>query len=68
MLTHQINSCNKPATSRYTVRKSASLAVRQTEPAGVEVLNITASAPILKKKKTKKNILLTINYDYRNIY
>jgi hypothetical protein len=54
MLTHQINSCIKPATSRYTVRKGASLAARQTEPADVEVLNVAASAPIFKKKKKKK--------------
>ena len=54
MLTHLINSCIKPATSRYTVRKGASLAARQTEPADVEVLNIAASAPILKKKKKNK--------------
>jgi hypothetical protein len=54
MLTHQINSCNKPATSRYTVRKVASLAARQTVPVGVEVLNIAARAPIFKKKKKKK--------------
>jgi hypothetical protein len=51
MLTHQINSYNKTVTSRETVRKGASLAARQTEPADVEVLNIAASATILKKKK-----------------
>ncbi len=33
------------------MRKGASLAARQTEPADVEVLNIAASAPIFKKKK-----------------
>jgi hypothetical protein len=51
---HQINSHNKAVTPRETVRKGASLAARQTEPADVEVLNIAASAPIFKKKKKKK--------------
>jgi hypothetical protein len=53
MLTHQINSYNKTVTSRETVRKGASLAARQTEPADVDVLNIAASAPIFKKKKKR---------------
>jgi hypothetical protein len=51
---HQINSHNKAVTPRETVRKGASLAARQTEPADVEVLNIAASAPIFKKQKKKK--------------
>jgi hypothetical protein len=50
---HQINSHNKAVTPRETVRKGASLAARQTEPADVEVLNVAASAPIFQKKKKK---------------
>jgi CO/xanthine dehydrogenase FAD-binding subunit len=56
---HQINSHNKAVTPRETVRKGASLAARQTEPADVEVLNVAASAPIFQKKK-KKNFLIKI--------
>ena len=42
------------------MRKGASLAARQTEPADVEVLNIAASTPILKKKCYFQSLVTTI--------